>query len=337
MWISDKTLSHLCSIAAWPDISGTKYRIVSEIGRGGMGVVYDVEDPSLQRRVALKVLDLPDSSAELSQRLLVEGRVLAQLEHPGIVPVHDVGSLPDGRLFYTMKLVQGDRLDRHVDRVRFPERLRLFERICEPVAFAHSRGILHRDLKPQNVMVGPFGEVLVIDWGVAKSVSEPGFFAPGRAAKGTTSVPPSEQTTAGGTRDGTVIGTPGYMAPEQARGEAGIDQRADVYALGAILKFMATRPCPKESADTSASIQPDSRRLTAIIAKAMSEDRSRRYATVLDLSADIARLLDGEAVSAYPENWLRRTERLAAKHRTAVIMVLAYLAMRLILLFSLKR
>src|SRR5437899_11195068 len=134
-----------------------------------MGVVYAAEDEKLHRRVALKVLDTADASAELTQRLILKARILAQLEHPGIVPVHDVGTLPDGRVFYTMKFVEGLRLDRYVKQLdSVPQRLRLFLRICDAVAFAHARGVLHRDLKPANIMVGPFGEVLVMDWGLAK-------------------------------------------------------------------------------------------------------------------------------------------------------------------------
>ena len=136
-----------------------------------MGAVFLVEDSRLGRRVAMKVLDLPDRTGELEARLLREARVLAQIEHPGIVPVHDVGSLADRRIFYTMKYVEGQRLDEWAaTSASLAERLRLFEKICEPMAFAHSRGVLHRDLKPPNVMVGPFGEVLVMDWGVAKIV-----------------------------------------------------------------------------------------------------------------------------------------------------------------------
>src|SRR3954451_12205429 len=155
--LSDHVLSHLRTIIDFPDLSGTRYRVVEEIGRGGMGVVYQAYDEVLERTVALKVLNGPR-----------EARTLASLEHPGIVPVHDAGVLPDGRAFYAMKLVQGTRLDRY--RAAAPsisDRLRTFLRICEPIAFAHSRGVIHRDLKHENLMIGDFGEVLVLDWGIA--------------------------------------------------------------------------------------------------------------------------------------------------------------------------
>jgi serine/threonine protein kinase len=188
--ISDRVLARLKTAAELPDLSGTRYQIVEQIGRGGMGVVYLAEDVELRRRVAIKILD--DAR---------EARVLAGLEHPGIVPVHDAGVLPDGRCYYAMKLVRGESFDAFLDKTQhLPDRLRIFQKICEPVAFAHARGVVHRDLKPSNIMVGEFGEVLVMDWG-----------APG-------------------------VGTPEFMAPEQDVGE--VDGRADVFALGKILEIV---------------------------------------------------------------------------------------------------
>ena len=158
-WISDKTIQRLRHVAELPDFTGTHYRLLERVAHGGMGVVWLALDEKLDRRVALKVLDVSGEE---------EARILAKLEHPGIVPVHDVGRLADGRVFYTMKYIEGDRLDRHVASISsVPERLRIVHRICEAVAFAHAHGVLHRDLKPENIMVGPFGEVLVMDWGLA--------------------------------------------------------------------------------------------------------------------------------------------------------------------------
>jgi len=143
-----------------PDVSGTRYELLSVLGRGGMGVVYLARDTALDREVALKVVD----------REAGEARVLARLEHPGIVPVHDFGELPDGRVYYAMKRVRGERLDRWLTPDRgVGERLAVFLRVCDAVAFAHARGVVHCDLKPENVMVGEFGEVLVLDWGIART------------------------------------------------------------------------------------------------------------------------------------------------------------------------
>jgi serine/threonine protein kinase len=299
--IDDGALARLRAAASEPDLSGTKYRLAGIAGAGGMGTVYVVEDLELQRRVALKVLDVPDDGLEA--RLRREAQVLARLEHPGMVPVHEVGTLPDGRPFYTMKWVQGDRLDRHIARVSAPlaERLRLFLRIADPVAFAHAHGVLHRDLKPENVMVGAFGEVLVMDWGLAKV---------GGAATGGP----------GSTGESSVLGTPGFLSPEQRAGDsARVDARADVYSLGALLRWMVGEACP--------------RALLAICRKAMAEVPGDRYPDVPSLSSDVTSYLDGAAVSAYPESVLSRATRVANRHRTAFGIIAAYLAVRALIFF----
>lgn len=154
--LPDAVLSGLRAAIEAPDLTGTRYRLIRELGRGGMGVVYEVEDTVLDRRLALKVME-----ADVG-----EGRLIAQLEHPGIVPVHDAGTLPDGRTYYAMKLIRGQRMDEWMrDHPTLRARLGMFLRVCQPVAFAHARGIAHRDLKPSNVMIGDWGEVLVLDWG----------------------------------------------------------------------------------------------------------------------------------------------------------------------------
>jgi serine/threonine protein kinase len=214
-WLGDSAVARLRAIAAVPDLGDTRYELMEEIGRGGMGVVYLARDTQLERQVAVKVLNATDGSGEAPDRLLAEARILARLEHPGIVPVHDAGALPDGRIYYAMKLVQGTQLDRFSEtKPPLPELLRTFCRVCEPVGFAHSQGVFHRDLKPSNIMVGKFGEVLVLDWGLAL--------------------------------DGMTGGTPEFMAPEQARGDS-VNARSDVYALGKTLAFLLRRgaPAPK--------------------------------------------------------------------------------------------
>ena len=167
-WISDRTIDRLRDAAAWPELDA-RYAITGVAGRGGMGTVYVARDQVLDRDVAVKVLDVADQKGSRVARLTREAHILARLDHPGIVPVHDAGVLPDGRSFYVMKLVRGRRLD-EVLAARPPQavRLDLFARVLEAVAFAHAHGVVHRDLKPENIMAGAFGEVFVMDWGVAQ-------------------------------------------------------------------------------------------------------------------------------------------------------------------------
>jgi eukaryotic-like serine/threonine-protein kinase len=317
-WLSDQALHRLRVAADTPDLSGTGYVLLDKLGAGGMGGVFRVEDTALGRQVALKVIGIVDSSGEFSARLLREARIIAQLEHPGIVPVHDVGTLPDGRVFYTMKLVQGRRLDQHRDELGgLPERLRTFQRICEAVSFAHAHQVLHRDLKPQNIMVGRFGEVLVMDWGLAKLLNAE-ISAETNSSRKVGLPPRSDADTAeADTEHGVVLGTPGYMAPEQARGDAeAVGPRSDVYSLGAVLKFLL---------DDFARVP---KALSAISSKAMAEDSQQRYGSAEELANDIAHYLDGLPVSAYPEGPLARLWRWVIKNSAWILLIVAYLVMR---------
>jgi serine/threonine-protein kinase len=328
-WLSDGALSRLRAAASAPDLSGTRYRLLGEIGRGGMGTVYLAEDPALGRRLALKVLDVPDAAGDLARRLVREARILARLEHPGIAPVHDVGRLGDGRVFYAMRYVGGRRLDAFVaSGAPVPERLRLFQRVVETVAFAHDRGVLHRDLKPENVMVGPFGEVLVMDWGLAKLLS--GADAPAGASATRTHPCAGASPHTG---HGAVLGTPGYMSPEQARGEVDrLDARADVHALGALLCFLLTGRVPSGAAGADAGVP---RPLRAVCRKAMAEAREERYPDAQALGVEIARYLDGRRVEAFPEGPLVKAARLYRRHRVAFWLIVTYLVVRgSVLLFT---
>ena len=342
-WLDDAALGRLRDIAAdEPSAATDRYEIVEELGRGGMGTVYLARDRALDREVALKALS-GAADAGLVERMRREARILARLEHPGIVPVHDVGTLPDGRAFYAMKRVRGERLDAFASgAASLPTLLRAFVRICEAVAFAHAHGVVHRDLKPQNVMVGSFGEVLVLDWGIAR------FRVVDRSSSSNTSDPsaasdPSTDSVSSDLADspdsgdsidavrltrtahGTVLGTPGFMAPEQARGDVeAVDARADVYALGAILRFLLERAA---AAGTRAP-----RPLLAIVAKATADEPGDRYAGAAELSADVSRWLDGLAVAAYRENLAERARRFYARHQMPILLVLAYLLMRVLLL-----
>ena len=326
--LSDAAIRRLQEAADAPDLSETKYELVERIAQGGMGTVYRVRDRDLGREVALKVIRLPEASPDIAARMLREARTIAQLEHPGIVPVHDVGRLSDGRVFYAMKLVRGAPLDA-LPPSALADRLRIVERICEAVAFAHAHGVIHRDLKPQNVMVGPFGEVLVMDWGVAKLVGEASTL--GTLHGGGPEEGPSAHVGALTTGHGVVLGTPGYMAPEQAAGDpALVDSRADVYALGAILRDLArgaTADLDARSRHTLAA-----RPLEAIIRKAMAANPRDRYFDVTALARDVAAFRAGDPVTAYRENLFERARRFTVRYSTPILLVLAYLVMRITLL-----
>jgi len=343
-FLSDRALERLRDAAELPDLSGTRYRLLERVARGGMGVVYAAEDENLQRRVALKVLDVPGSDGELANRLILEARVLARLEHPGIVPVHDVGTLRDGRVFYTMKFVEGQRLDRFIATLdSIPDRLRLFLRICDAVGFAHARGVLHRDLKPANIMVGPFGEVLVMDWGLAKILR--GNIADNRnpadpdatvfEKSNATAAPDGATEVSVVTGHGTILGTPGYMSPEQARGDVEqLDARSDIFSLGALLRFLLSNDLAKPG---SAKRRPLEKSLEAICAKAAAAAPADRYPNVPEMALDVSRYLDGLAVGAHPESFLEKTARFYRRYRFFILLIAAYLAMRVAILIFLHR
>jgi len=271
MEVSDSVLDHLRQVAALPELTGTRYELAGEIGRGGLGVVYAALDRDLGRRVALKVLD---------SALAGEAQLIAHLEHPSIVPVYEAGTLADGRAFYAMKLVGGARLDAFAAGPHsLNERLRVVRRVGEALAYAHTRDIIHRDLKPQNVMVGEFGEVYVMDWGVEA-----------------------------------VAGTPAFRAPE-----ARLDQLSDLYALGALLRFVLPTAAPPA--------------LRAIAAKAMRADPAARYPDVPALLADIERYQDGRAVEAWSEPWWHRLRRFASRNAVLLLLLAAYASIKFLLFF----
>ena len=289
--ISDRAIDRLREAAAWPELDA-RYEITGVAGRGGMGTVYVARDQVLDREVAVKVLDVADQKGSRAARLQREAHILARLDHPGIVPVHDAGALPDGRMFYVMKLVKGRRLDDLIaQHATLADRLSAFGRVLDAVAFAHAHGVVHRDLKPENVMVGGFGEVYVMDWGVAQDSTA-------EAA--------------------TVVGTPGFMPPEQERPRAPVDGRADIFALGALLAHLAGTAAPRP--------------LTAIAEKARDPDANRRYQDVASLAADLARFRNQDPVEAHPESLAERAVRLYRRYELPVLLLLAYIVMRFALL-----
>jgi hypothetical protein len=297
-----------------------RFETRGELGRGGMGRVADAYDHALDRPVAIKEM-LSDSSVDLA-RFEREARITARLEHPGIVPIHDAGRTADGTPFYVMRRIDGQPLDRLIGD-KLAARLALIPNVlaaCDAIAFAHARGVVHRDLKPTNILVGPFGETLVIDWGLARELG---------TTERTVTIPASDPKL---TRAGTVAGTPGFMSPEQARGES-VDARADVFALGATLFFVLAGQPPYGSASATEMVdlagagrEADWRRipdavppeLRAIAKKAMAPNAVRRYADAGALAADLRRFVTGNLVGAYDYGLAARFVRLVRRHRAAV-------------------
>jgi serine/threonine-protein kinase len=322
-----------------PELSDSegRFRLLRLHDRGGLGEVFVALDRELNREVALKQMQEQHADdPQLRARFVVEAEVTGGLEHPGIVPVYGLGAYPDGRPFYAMRFIRGDNLKSAVERFhadpelvhdegkRAIERRRLLGRfldVCNAVSYAHSRGVLHRDLKPGNIMLGKYGETLLVDWGLAKSVhrTEPASditertLAPGSGS--------DLQPTAIGAR----VGTPAYMSPEQAAGR--LDQlgpASDIYSLGATLYFVMTGRPPFQESDLVQLLRkvehgeflPPSHvnprvdpALDAICMKAMALDPSDRYPTVRALVEEIEHWLADEPVSAWREPWRRRMER----------------------------
>ena len=322
--ISEAALDRLAGMLRAPDLSGTRYEIVAELGRGGMGIVYLARDTALDREIALKIVDrgAAGTRSDSLDALAHEARILARLEHPGIVPVHDFGELPDGRVYYAMKRVRGERFDRWLAAGRdLADSLTVFLRICDAVAFAHAHAVVHRDLKPENVMIVEFGEVLVLDWGIARTANrEPNNQNPepknqNQEPENQNQEPENQNPEPRTPNPEPIVGTPAYMSPEQRAGAA-VDHRADIYALGVMLDALGG----------PASV-------TAIAAKARADDPAGRYQSVQELAADVQRFLSGRRVGAHREPLVDRVQRIYRRHRVPILLVLTYLAARVLLLW----
>ncbi len=339
--------------SAFPSELG-RYQELTEIACGGMGRVLRGFDPEARREVAIKILKAGnDVSQQMLERFLIEGQLTARLEHPNIVPVHEVG-LRGGTLYFTMKLVRGRRLGQAIasyhnssGRDSLESLLGAYQKVCDAVAFSHSRNVIHRDLKPDNIMIGEFGEVLVMDWGVAKRLGEP-------AESLTTPAQGSSEPSL--TALGTVVGTPQYMSPEQARGEIDLTGPAsDIYSLGAILFHIVTGGQPFDGPTTANVIKavqqgerlPVSRtqegvkvcsELQAIVNKAMDPDPAQRYTDVTALQADIDAHLGGRMISAKRYRMIQRmakqlSQRQGLSWSAVAILMITVLGMNLLSLW----
>jgi tetratricopeptide (TPR) repeat protein len=246
--------------------STSRYLLAGEIARGGMGAILKGRDVDLGRDIAVKVLlETHSGKPDLLQRFVEEAQIGGQLQHPGVVPVYELGQFPDQRLYFTMKLVKGQTLgkllaERSSPQQERPRFLKVFEQVCQTLAYAHARGVIHRDLKPSNIMVGAFGEVQVMDWGLAKVLAQGTAEKQQRQGQPQASVIRTVRTagsdvsaSAGShTHAGSVLGTPAYMAPEQALGEIDrLDERCDVFGLGAILCEVLTGQPPYVASDNT--------------------------------------------------------------------------------------
>jgi serine/threonine protein kinase/tetratricopeptide (TPR) repeat protein len=326
--------------------AGPRYRVLRPHARGGLGEVFVADDIELHREVALKEIQ-PQHAGDPSSRgrFLLEAEITGRLEHPGVVPVYGLGAYPDGRPFYAMRFIKGDTLKQAIEQfhkskegfatVAFRQLLRRFTDVCNAVAFAHDRGVIHRDIKPGNVMLGPYGETLVVDWGLAKVVGRAG--SPERPDDGdgeTTLRPSGSGSDVVETRAGAVVGTPAYMSPEQAQGKLdALGPATDVYSLGATFFCVLTGRPPVADGNpvevlekvrcgdvlAPRTLRPDvPHALAAVCRKAMAFRPEDRYSTALALAADLERWLADEPVSAYRDPIPARLGRWTRKHRTLV-------------------
>lgn len=351
----------------------SRYIIEKEIARGGMGAVLRAIDTDLRREVALKYM-LDNSSAAKKSRFVEEAQITGQLEHPNIVPIHELGLDAEQRLFFSMKMVRGRSLAEVLQdkTVTLGKLLTIFVNVCHALSYAHSRGVVHRDLKPANVMIGDFGEVYVMDWGLAKIIKPANALIPEPTTKNrergnappTESVPAnrvssSREREADLTQDGAVLGTPVYMPPEQASGRIqDIDERSDIYGLGAILYEILTLnpPYSKEGGSiavltrvlTEKMMPPEQcarqhgikraipAELSAVAMKALAREKKDRYSDVAALRGDIERYQEGRSVSAKEDSFREVIWKLIKRNRgvsAATFLSLAVIVLILTLSF----
>lgn len=346
----------------------SRFRVLRPHARGGLGEVYLARDEELHREVALKEIQPDHADDPLSRaRFVLEAEITGRLEHPGVVPVYSFGAYADGRPFYAMRLIKGVSFTEAIERFhaeatggRFRSREfrgllgRLID-VCNALEYAHSRGVLHRDLKPDNVMLGKYGETLVVDWGLAKILNRPDAHARGDEP----TLQPSSGGDSGATQMGVVLGTPQYMSPEQAEGRVGeLGPASDVYSLGAMLYTLLTGSAPLGKGDVGIVLRRVAagefpppryvcreapRALEAICLKAMARGPADRYQSPRALADDLEHWLADEPVTALREPLSERLARWGRRHRAwtramgAALMLVAMFAMAAALLVERER
>lgn len=341
MNIDDPALDHLSRLiveAGGPiglSLDG-RYQIESRIARGGMGEVFLARDLTLDRRVAIKILARELCQESWARRFREEARTMSRIDHPGVVPVHDLGTAPDGRLYYAMSYVEGETLAELLGPGRDLRRLvRILARVSTIVQQAHDRGVLHLDLKPANIMIGSNDEVYVLDWGIAR-VKDEIRIAGGEGIEAGT----------GRTATGAVLGTLEYMPPEQARGErSSIGGRSDVYMIGAMLYEILTGAPPRQGQDAAHLLMraqteaivpvrktPSGvpRDLEAVAMRALAFEVEDRYGRPRELADDLRRWLEGDAVEARSDSWSYRVAKRLARSRGVVLAAVAGLGLALL-------
>jgi eukaryotic-like serine/threonine-protein kinase len=340
-------------------VSATRERFESArvLGRGGVGEVLLARDNDIDRPVAIKRL-LPDfDDPGIVARFVEEIRVHGSLDHPNIVPVHDVGADADGRFYYVMKFVEGETLEEVIEQLakgdrdyhaRFPfeRRIEIFRQVLRGVQYAHARGVIHRDLKPANVMVGRYGEVLVMDWGLARRLHEDESKFPVHDASQTLTAPKTTQEPSARMRTiaGSLLGTPAYMSPEQARGDhAHVDERSDIYALCVMFHeflglehYLATKttvtacilgvqrdevPFASELTSKHQPIVPAD--LGHFVRHGVSKNPSERYRSVTEMLDRLQRIEEGHCPVECPATFMKRmsTETAHAVDRRPFVML----------------
>lgn len=323
------TLPSICLPTNTPESVGNT-KLIAEIARGGMGVVLRAIDTVFDREIAVKVLQEQFNNAKYQQRFITEARITARLQHPGIVPIFEAGRFPDGRPYFTMRLVKGMNFkqllsSRKNPRHELSRHLKIFDQICQTVAYAHYEGVIHRDLKPSNIMIAPFGVVKVLDWGIAKVIKPSNFdipefevTQPPEEAGSPEQAPSVEERTKAVTEVGSILGTPEYMPPEQARCDwKRLDERADVFSLGAILCEILTGRAPYEGKSPIEVLRKASAGELLPAFERLDSSLAERELVQLAKSCLAKRVKDrprdagvvAQALARYLESDLRRAER----------------------------